>query len=381
MSNYTIRIDHIKTLVIGTSVLVWVTLDDGTTGIGEGNFIDSPQAVVTIIDDLRSELCSLKPRSIEEVSGHFLFRRFFRDSVTMAALSAIDQALWDARARQLSVPLWYLLGGSARRSLPILAWVSGDTQDDILSRAESLLSDGYRALKLYPFVKDSWSGSAASRLNNAVEICMAVRDLAGSAVDIGVEVHRDLEPAFLAPFCQRIASISPLFVEDPTMPFLIASQRSILERINLPIAIGERHFTSWEFRELSDLPSVFTLRPDIGLCGGVSQFRKICAIAESRQQAVIAHNCTGPVALAMHAQMGSSVPNTPYVEMIVEDFAKRFPEFGTRLKITNGEITVSDEPGCGPMLLPQDFGEDASLQPAFKQPAYRDAKGDLIARA
>ncbi|MEM6539137.1 MAG: enolase C-terminal domain-like protein, partial [Pseudomonadota bacterium] len=129
------------------------------------------------------------------------------------------------------------------------------------------------------------------------------------------------------------------------------------------------------------LPSVFTLRPDIGLCGGVSQFRKICAIAESRQQAVVAHNCTGPVALAMHAQMGAAVPNTSYVEMLVEDFTTRFPHAGDRLGLADGHIAISDEPGCGPLFSPQDFADAASLPSAFlQQDAFRNSNGELIGR-
>ncbi|HIO64091.1 MAG TPA: hypothetical protein EYN37_07680 [Dehalococcoidia bacterium] len=163
------------------------------------------------------------------------------------------------------------------------------------SRRPAPCEMGFTAVKMTPFP----IGWPEKRYPNLIRECTgivaAIRETVGWNVDISVEIHRNMVPSEAVIFAQQIKNFLPYFYEDPIAPNSGMSMRDVAQKVNLPIAVGERNHTIWEFREFSEINGVAFFRPDVSLAGGISQVKKIAAIAESYNQRVIPHNFLCPV--------------------------------------------------------------------------------------
>ncbi len=169
------RIETIRTYVEGHWLFVAVTTDDGTMGIGESTYFISPLAARQIVEELAPYLVGQDPFRAEFLFQRALKHHCMRDAALMAALSAIDQALWDIKGRALGVPVWELLGGRVRDRVRAILLVEASTEEEILARARQAVAEGFTALKLKPFVGD-WAGLSRARLlRRTTETVRAVR--------------------------------------------------------------------------------------------------------------------------------------------------------------------------------------------------------------
>ena len=173
--------------------------------------------------------------------------------------------------------------------------LNGSGEDALVESAARAVRDGFTAVIMTPFP----IGWPEKRYPNLIRECTgivaAIRETVGWNVDIGVEIHRNMVPSEAVVFAQQIENFLPYFYEDPIAPVSVMSMRDVAQKVNLPIAVGERNHTIWEFREFSEINGVAFFRPDVSLAGGISQVKKIAAIAESYNQRVIPHNFLCPV--------------------------------------------------------------------------------------
>ena len=194
----------------------------------------------------------------------------------------------------------------------------------------------------------------SQRIKDLVERLQAIRDSVGWDCDIGVEIHRNMSPGDSIVLAKEIEHIRPYFFEDPIAPDSVLSFGEVSEKSNIPMAAGERNLNIWEFREYIEKAGVHYIRPDVGLAGGFTQLKKICALAEAFQIPVIPH--AGQVH-NFHISMSSI--NAP----IVEYFPFWPVEIGNELfwyifdgepKAKNGFIELDEsKPGLGISLSDQ----------------------------
>ena len=175
----------------------------------------------------------------------------------------------------------------------------------------------------------------------------AAREGAGIDVDVILEIHRKLTPTTAIPVAEAVAEFHPLFYEDPVQIDSIVSQAEVAKRISIPVGNGERMHNIWEFRELLVAGGSQYVRPDLGLGGGLTQCKKIAALAESYHAAIVTHNFLGPILTAAAVHLDTSIPN-----FIVQEYSKTDEDehnriYRTALKREGGYIPVPDAPGIG----------------------------------
>jgi galactonate dehydratase len=343
------RIESVEAIPAGSSCYVRVTADDGTYGVGESTFFGWPTAVAEIV---RSMGAALQGRDALDVEHHWLalYRAFsFRGMAVTSAISAIDQALWDLRGKHFEVPIWVLLGGRARRAVRAMRVVDTGTLDEVVTSARrAVTDDGYTALKILLFQHDHHGMPRAARINDLVARLAAVRETVGWDVDIGVELHRNMTAGDAHLLAAELARLRPLFVEDPIPPDSVAAMRSFAARSCLPVAAGERNTTIWEFAEYLERPGIAFVRPDVGIAGGITHVKKICALAEAFHAGVLPHAVpSGPVAVAAHVQLGICVPNWEVQEHVPQDEPRWTDLVDRVIELRDGYLIAPDRPGIG----------------------------------
>jgi galactonate dehydratase len=343
------RIESVEAIPSGGSCYVRVTADDGTHGVGESTFFGWPTAVAEIVRSFGARLQGQDPLDVEH---HWLalYRPFsFRGMAVTSAIAAIDQALWDLRGKHYEAPVWELLGGRARRAVRAMRVVDTGTLEEVVEAARrAVADDGYSALKILLFQHDHHGTRHAARLENLVARFAAVRETVGWDIDIGVELHRNMTSGDAVSLSAELARLRPLFVEDPIPPDSVMAMRAFAAKVCLPVAAGERNTTIWEFAEYLERPGVAFVRPDVGIAGGITHVKKICALAESFHAGVLPHAVpSGPVAVAAHVQLGICVPNWELQEHVPQDQPRWTDVVDRVVEVRDGYLLAPDRPGIG----------------------------------
>jgi galactonate dehydratase len=187
-----------------------------------------------------------------------------------------------------------------------------------------------------------------AKVQDMVDRVAAVRDAVGWDVEIGIELHRNMAFGESIAAIREFEQFRPLFVEDPIPPDSVLSFGEVAEKSRVPMAAGERNTTIWEFREYVEHGGVHHIRPDVGIAGGITQTKKICALAEAHHQGIIPHAVpSGPVATAAQVQLGFAVPNWEVQEHQVQDSAPWTKAVKAIVPVVNGHWLPNETPGLG----------------------------------
>jgi galactonate dehydratase len=343
------RIESVEAIPAGSACYVRVTADDGTHGIGESTFFGWPTAVAEIVKSFEPYLQGRDPLDVEQ---HWLalYRALsFRGMAVTGAISAVDQALWDLKGKHFDAPVWQLLGGRARRAVRAMRVVDTGTADEVVAAARRAVeAEGYTALKILLFQHEHHLLRQAARIDDLVSRFAAIRETVGWEIDLGVELHRNMTAGDAVLLCAELARFRPLFVEDPIPPDSVAGLRAFAAKVGLPVAAGERNTTIWEFAEYLERPGVAYVRPDVGIAGGITHVKKICALAESVNAGVLPPAVpSGPVAVAAHVQLGMCVPNWELQEHVPQDAPAWTDLVDSVIEVRDGYLIAPDRPGLG----------------------------------
>jgi galactonate dehydratase len=343
------RIESVEAIPAGNACYVRVRTDDGTTGVGESTFFAWPTAVAEIVKGCAGYLEGKDPFDVEH---HWLamYRAFsFRGMAVGGALSAIDQALWDIKGKHFEVPVWQLLGGRARRAVRAIRVLDTGSFDEVVASARHSVEDeGYTALKVILFQHDHHTQRQAARIADLVARFAAIRETVGWEIDLGVELHRNMQAGDAVLLAGELARLRPLFVEDPIPPDSVMAMRAFAEKVNVPVSAGERNTTLWEFAEYLERPGVSYVRPDVGIAGGITHVKKICALAEAFHAQILPHCVpSGPVAVAAHVQLGICVPNWELQEHVPQDEPKWTDIVDHVIEVRDGYLIAPERPGLG----------------------------------
>ena len=343
------RIDSVEAIPAGSACYARVTADDGTHGVGESTFFGWPTAVAEIVKSFEPYLHGRDPLDVEQ---HWLalYRALsFRGMAVTGAISAVDQALWDLKGKHFDAPVWQLLGGRARRAVRAMRVVDMGTADEVVAAARRAVEvEGYTALKILLFQDEHHLLRQAARIDDLVSRFAAIRETVGWEIDLGVELHRNMNAGDAVLLCAELARLRPLFVEDPIPPDSVAGLRAFAAKVDLPVAAGERNTTIWEFAEYLERPGVAYVRPDVGIAGGITHVKKICALAEAVNAGVLPHAVpSGPVAVAAHVQLGMCVPNWELQEHVPQVEARWTDLVDSVIEVRDGYLIAPDRPGLG----------------------------------
>jgi galactonate dehydratase len=342
------RIAKVEVFAAGMSCFVRLTTEDGIQGVGESTAFAYPNAVAEVIRNFEPFLIGADAHDVEQNWLKMYRALGWRGLMLGGAISAIDQAMWDIRARVFETPVWHLLGGRSRKAVRGMKVVWGVTKEDLINDSLKAQKEGYTAIKIILHQHDHHLMRHAEKIADLVDRMASLRDAVGNALDIGVELHRNMQPGNSIALIEELMPFRPLFVEDPIPPDSVLSFAEVSAKVKTPMAAGERNTSIYEFREYIEHAGLSFVRPDIGIAGGFTHVRKICAMAEAHHQGILPHAVpSGAIATMAHIHLGMTVPNWEAQEHIdqnvdpVQQMVKRIP------LVKDGWLYPFDEPGLG----------------------------------
>ena len=356
------RIAHIETRVVNAEMRNWVfvkvvTDQDGLHGWGEATLEWKTRAVVGAIEDLAPLLIGRDPRDIEQAVRVMRKQSFWRlGAIGMSAISGIEMALWDILGKSLGVPVWRLLGGQVRDKVGVYTHLGlGDMRavyeslelDPLVERALAVVERGYKAFKAV-FIPYTHYHAPLPDADKVARLMEALRKAVGSSIEIMVDFHgRPASVGAALAYVEALAPGRPMFVEEPLPPGDTAGLKAIAARTAVPLATGERLVERSEFAELLAAGAVSIVQPDICHCGGLSEAKKIAAMAETVGVGVAPHNPLGPIAGVAALHFAVSTPN----HVIQEEMVGAVPWYGEvvdgPIRMVDGFWQVPHRPGLG----------------------------------
>jgi galactonate dehydratase len=313
-------------------LFVRINTDSGISGLGECS--GWPRVIETAVRDLAQLLIGQDPTHIERLWGRMMGAMMGHGTlgtVGAGAMTGIDMALWDIKGKALNTPVWNLLGGKVRDRIRVYGHAGTP------ERARDLAARGFTAIK---------TGGPS----NPVERVAAIRDAVGADVDLMVDMHG---PPWLTTkdailLGRALEPYNLMFFEDPVAPENRNGLKRVQDAVNIPIAAGERLATIWGERELIEQELVDVIQPDTGRAGGITQMRKIAAMAEAHFISVAPHSGSlGPVAEYAALHVLAAIPNALILERVEDDVAVRDKVISPAPIVVDGHIKVPDRPGLG----------------------------------
>jgi L-rhamnonate dehydratase len=325
-----------------TSIFVEILTDGAVTGLGGP--ITADQALI-IDRQLKPLLIGQDPLAVERLWDRlYRFAVHGRKGVVMLAISALDCALWDLKGKWANAPVYQLLGGPVRDSLPAYASALGYSvrPEDAAQRARELIGQGYTATKWF-FRHGPGDGKEGMTYN--IALARALRDAVGNDVDLMLDAWMSWDVPYVTAIAPALAEVQPRWLEEPALPDRIESYAEIRRRVPFPIAGGEHEYTRWGCKQLLDAEAVDVLQPDIYWAGGISELVKICAIASTYDVQVIPHGHSTPA--TAHLLFAQPPQLCPYIEYLVKWNEIHQFFFRQPLKPVNGRVVPPDRPGMG----------------------------------
>jgi galactonate dehydratase len=343
-----VKIERIDTYLAHNWMFVEVTTDTGLKGVGESTFFGFPDATALVAESFGRRLIGEDPFRIE-YHNLSLYRAYsMRGMAIGGALSAIDQALWDIKGKHYQAPVWDLLGGRVRDKVRAMLVIPYGTAEDVAAACKKAADEGYTALKVMVYQPEHHLMAFGAKVKDMVERIALIRETVGWDVEIGIELHRNMALGESIAAIREFEPFRPLFVEDPIPPDSVLSFGEVAAKSRVPMAAGERNTTIWEFREYVEHGGVHHIRPDVGIAGGITGTRKICALAEAHHQGIIPHAVpSGPVATAAQVQLGFAIPNWEVTEHMVQDSAPWTKAVKAIVPVINGHWLPNETPGLG----------------------------------
>lgn len=374
------KITGIETYICHAYRTNWVfvkvlTNIDGLYGVGEATLEYKEHTVAQACKELERTLVGKDPHRIEEI-WHSVYRdAYWRGgAVLMSALSAVEMALWDIKGKDLGVPIYQLLGGKVRESVPCYAngWFApAKTPSEFADKAKEAVSQGFKALKWDPF-GSSYLQIERKQLNEAIECVGAVYDAVKDNADIIIEGHGRFDIPTAVRVGHALGDFDILWFEEPIPPQNLEGLAEVKRRVNVPISAGERLYNRWEFRSLFELKAADFIQPDVSHAGGIMELKKIAAMAEAYHIPICPHNPSGPIANAATLQLAACVPNFYLLETMSSDVPWRKDISTEDVKFENGAMFISDKPGLG-----IDLNIEEIIKHPFEPKELRHYKGTL----
>ncbi len=349
-------------------VLVEVTTNEGITGWGEAAVAYGlgARGAAGMIADYATRVVGSDPMFPRNVYHDIYDNSFWTKgggAIAFAAVSAIDQALWDIKGKAAGVPIYELFGGAFASTAQVYANGWNYHCNDAVEwakAAERPMKDGYKILKSYPFATQQPGRTlthvqrrtlSPEEFTRAVQRVRMLKDVVGTQAELMIDLSGGINNDQLYRFLDVCEELNVMWVEEPLDAFNLAGLKNLAGRYKFPMAAGERVYTRNGFRNLLDTGAIDVVMPDVGNCGGIFEFVQIAAMAEAYNARMSPHNCASTLCTAASLQVWAACANAmpleiyPYLpesEGYVQ-VLKNAPED----RIRNGYIEISKDAGLG----------------------------------
>lgn len=385
------KITAIETHVCHARMRNWifvkvVTDQPGLWGWGEATLEWHTRAVVGAIEDISTLLIGEDPRRIEHL-WQMMYRQHFwhgNGIVRGTAISGIDIALWDILGKIHNVPCHELWGGRVRDHIRLYCHLGGGRMEDFYQTkpddahrfaelAQQAVEDGFTAFKSMA-VPETIPLEGLRPVRYAEACVKAMREAVGDGIDIMVDCHARPSPRMGMQFAKALEPYGLYFFEEPCWPETMDDIALIQRAVSTPIASGERLVTIHAFRELFEKRAVSVIQPDITHCGGLSEVRRIAAMAEAYRISVAPHNPQGPVSTAASIEFGFATPSYIICESVHNDVPWRQDVVSEGFVVEpQGQIVKpNNRPGLGIEINEEEVKKHPFQQEVLQRTFYAD---------
>ena len=362
---------------------VEILTDNGISGWGEAVLEGHCDTVLACVDEMKDVLIGEDPGQIEDIWTTLYRAGFYRGGgVMMSAISGIDQALWDIKGKYYDAPVYELLGGACRKKMKVYSWIGGDRPRDVGKAALERKEAGFTAVKMNA-TEELQMVDTYDKIDAVLERVAAVRETCGKYFGIAIDFHGRVHKPMAKKLAKKLEEFDPMFIEEPVLCEHMECFPEIAAACNIPIATGERLYSRYDFKRLFKIGGVDIIQPDLSHAGGISEVKKIAAMAEAYDIALAPHCPLGPIALAaclnvdacsynaviqeqsmgIHYNVGKSVLD--YV-LNAEDFA-----------FIDGYVKLPRLPGLGIKINKELVLEENKTPHKWKNPIWRHFDGSI----
>ena len=362
---------------------VEIVTDDGLTGWGEAVLEGHADAVLACVNEYKPYLIGKDPMRIEDIQATIYRAGFYRGGgVMMSAISGIDQCLWDIKGKFFGAPVWQLMGGACRDRMRVYSWIGGDRPSDVGSAAKERMDAGFSAIKMNA-TDELQMIDSYEKVDAVLERVAAIREACGKYFGIAVDFHGRVHKPMAKVLAKKLEEFDLMFIEEPVLCENMDEFKEIRRAANIPIATGERLFTKYDFKRLLEAGGVDIIQPDLSHAGGITEVKKIAAMAEAYDVALAPHCPLGPIALAACLNVDATCYNAVIQEQSIGihynvgkevlDYALNRDDF----KFTDGYVDLPKIPGIGVEVNKELVIEENANPHQWKNPVWRHKDGSV----
>jgi galactonate dehydratase len=360
-----------------------VETDAGVTGWGEPVVEGRAETVAACVAELADYLVGKDPSAIEDHWTVLYRGGFYRGgAIHMSALAGIDQALWDIKGKLLNQPVHALLGGPVRQKMRVYSWIGGDRPADIVAGAKDVAARGFTAIKMLATEEMSYLDSNA-KIDAVIARVTALREAMGLDFGIAVDFHGRLHRAMAKVLAKELDPFKLMFIEEPVLSEHTEALREIANHTSTPIALGERLYSRWDFKKILSDGVVDIIQPDPSHAGGITETKKIAAMAEAYDVGVALHCPLGPIALAACLQLDAVCHNAVIQEQSLgihynktNDLLDYVSNPGA-FAYADGHVAIPGGPGLGIEINEDAVTKAAAIGHRWRPPAWRHEDGSF----
>jgi galactonate dehydratase len=376
------KITKLDTIIVqsGTNrtwAFVEVHTDSGLIGVGEASQSRLDAGIIAQVSDLEPLLVGKNPLDIREQLPLLVRQPWVMGRVRHAAVSAIEQALWDLSGKALGVPCYQLLGGKVRDKVRLYANItlatSTKTPEDYAKNAKKAVEQGFTAIKFNSYDSLPAFGLPYSQLEMkeqhklAVARVKAVREAVGDDIDILTDWVFAVPIADALSASEAVEEFNLFWIEEPFAPRSEQNLAEFRSQMHTRLAGGEQDSGLEPFRRLFEARGVDVAMPDVKWIGGLGHAKKVATMAEAYQIEVAPHNMSGPVSTAASAHLSMNIPNFLILEYCWGTTDWRSDLVNNKEVIVEGHLIVDDTPGLGIDWV-RDIAEEHRVHYQIQQP-------------
>ena len=362
---------------------VEIETDGGYTGWGEAVLEGHAKVVLACVEEYRDYLIGKDPANIEGIWSTIYRAGFYRGGgVLMSALSGIDQALWDIKGKVFNVPVYELMGGKCRDKMKVYSWIGGDRPSDVGKAAKEKMDAGFQAIKMNA-TEELQMVDSYDKIDAVLERVSAIRQTCGKHFGIAIDFHGRVHKPMAKVLAKKLEEFDPMFIEEPVLCENMELFPEIAATCNIPIATGERLFSRYDFKRLLQIGGVDIIQPDLSHAGGITEVKKVAAMAEAYDVALAPHCPLGPIALAACLNVDATSYNAVIQEQSIGihynvgksvlDYVKNQEDFA----FIDGFVALPKRPGLGVDVNKELVLEENNNPHNWKNPVWHHDDGSV----
>lgn len=363
--------------------MVKIVTDEGVSGWGEAVIEGKAATVQACVQEMEEYLIGKDPRKIEDIWNLLYRAAFYRGGpILMSAIAGIDQALWDIKGKTLGAPVYELLGGACRDKIKVYSWVGGDRPSDVAAAAKQRQEEGFSAVKMNA-TEELQIVDSYDKLDAVLERVASIREACGKYFGIAIDFHGRVHKPMAKILAKKLEEFSPMFLEEPVLCEHMEEFAEIARATSIPIATGERLFSKYDFKRLLAAGGVSVIQPDLSHAGGITEVRKIAAMAEAYDVALAPHCPLGPIALSACLQVDAVSYNAFIQEQSIGihyNVGKSVLDYvnnGEDFKFTDGYVNFPKKNGLGVDVNEELIRQEDQTPHHWKNPVWRHKDGSI----